>query len=83
MPEDHKCEFNFKEKGIKELQKTIVKVEHGKIEQIWFTFLLIYLIHPGTIHHYKTDSIPHLINNNIDSLTSVLCYTTRTHEKEL
>ena len=34
MPEEHSCEFNFKEKGQKDLEKTVIKVEKGKITQI-------------------------------------------------
>ena len=34
LPESHHCEFNFREKGQKELEKTVVRVDKGKLAEI-------------------------------------------------
>lgn len=31
LPESHNCSFDFREKGQKDLEKTVVKVSNGKI----------------------------------------------------
>jgi predicted nucleic acid binding AN1-type Zn finger protein len=34
LPEAHSCDFDFRVRGQKELEKTVIKVDHGKIIKI-------------------------------------------------
>lgn len=34
MPEDHKCNFDHMSAGTKNLEKNLIKLQHGKIDKI-------------------------------------------------